>query len=131
MLAFAETIGNRGRLLLYPSFATRSRIRANAHVWAVRTRRSLRVLVVNKELRRSGVVRIRIPGARRSGAVVRLQGPSAAALTGVTWAGQAVASPTTTGLLEGNRISETIRPRRGIYSFQMPRTSAALLVVQR
>jgi hypothetical protein len=127
MLAFAATSGRGGRLLYGPTFVARTK--ANARVWAVKTRSGYHVLVINKDLKRSGAVRIAISRSKRAGRLVRLSAPSISATSGVSFAGQAVAPSTFDGKLQGTPQSQTVRPRRGVYTFTMPRGSAALLTV--
>lgn len=131
VLAFAATAGKHGRLLFSPTYLARTgaKGKVNARVWAVRSGRKLRVLVLNKDLTHSGTVRIAVPGSARVGQVARLTAPSVTALSGVTFAGQAVATPTFDGKLEGTRRTDPVKPHSGVYSFTMPRASAALLTI--
>jgi hypothetical protein len=127
MLAFAATAGRGGRLLYAPTVVARTK--ANARVWAVKTRSGYHVLVINKDLKRSGTARIALARSTRVGRLARLSAPSISATSGVSFAGQAVASPTFDGKLQGTPRSQAVRPRRGVYTFTMPRASAALLTI--
>jgi hypothetical protein len=129
MLLFAEATRRRSRLVI----AARTRRRANVGFWAAQDpRRTVRVVVLNKDGRRSGYVRVKIRKARRAGRLVRLTAPSLSALTGVRLAGQSVPDGTHDGRLAGRRASTRVRRRgRGVYSFRMPAGSVAMLTVPR
>lgn len=127
LLAFDAAAGRRGRLLYAPTYLARTK--ANARVWAVRSGRQLRVVVVNKDLRRGGTVRITVPRSKRRGRLARILAPGIQATSGVTFAGQAIATPTSDGKLEGAPQTEVVRPQRGVYSFSLPKASAAVLTI--
>lgn len=100
------------------------------HVWATRDRRrTVRVVVLNKESRRRGQARIEVPGARGRAKLIRMRAPSLRSRS-VTLAGQQVGTRSTDGRLEGRVVSRTVRPRRGVYRFSMPPGSAAMLTVE-
>jgi hypothetical protein len=132
MLAFARAAGDRGHILAGTTLGARPGFggKANAHVWAVRQGRQLRFMVVNKDLRRSGIARIVVPGSRRSGGLARLTAPSVTARDGISFGGQTIAGPTRDGRLEGSFREAPVRPRHGVYTFNMPRASAALLTIR-
>lgn len=130
MLLFTQATADRSRLLLNATLGTRLSRPANMRIWATRDRRrTVRAVVLNKEIRRRGLVEIRVRGARRPAELVRLEAPSVRAKTGVTLAGQSFPVPTTDGRIEGERRTVTIRPRRGVYRFAVPAGSAAMLQV--
>ncbi|MFL5896717.1 MAG: glycosyl hydrolase family 79 C-terminal domain-containing protein, partial [Thermoleophilaceae bacterium] len=89
----------------------------------------LRIVVVNKDLKRSGTVRIAVPRGRRAGTLTRLSAPRASSTSGVSFGGQTIPNPTFDGLLQGSPVASSVRPARGVYSFAMPRASAALLTI--
>jgi hypothetical protein len=127
MLAFAQAVGKSGRLLAYPLFAARSPEHANVHVWGIREpNHSLRLVVINKDLRRGGLVRLFVPHAHRSAMLTRLVGPSPTSSTGVSLAGQSVASD---GALVGRVRARAVKPVRGFFDFTMPSASAAILTI--
>lgn len=130
MLTFARAAGRRGRLLLYPTYTQRPGRggSANAHVWAVRDGKRLRIVAVNKDLRRGGRVVLRVGGSRK-GSLERLTAPSLTSNTGIALGGQFIARPSNDGALEGTRVAGAVRPKRGVYSFTLPRASAALLTI--
>ena len=127
LLTFARASGHSGRLLLFPTYTARTK--ANAHIWVMRSGKKLRVVVVNKDLRRAGTVRFTVPGSQRGARLARLTAPSLTARTGITLGGQSIATPTYDGALQGSPVESAIRPKRGVYSFTLPRASAALLTI--
>jgi len=130
MLMFEQATANGADLLIGPTARQQLQRGANARVWTTLDHaRNLRVLAVNKSASRGGPVVIKIDGGRRPGELTRLLGPSLDATTGATLAGQSVPYPSTTGLLEGQRVAESVQSRRGVYRFELPPASAALLVV--
>lgn len=134
MLMFTEATQRGARLLPRVSLRAVPRKRTNVRIWAtLDRRRTARVVVLDKELRRSGggVVELRVPGATGPASLSRLSAPRLGATTGVTWEGQAVGDLTTTGRLEGPRTREAIRPRKGVYRFSLDRSSAAMLTIRR
>lgn len=131
LLLFSQATANRARLLTLSSFQAFRRRGANVDPWATIDRQgTVRVLVVNKDLRASGRAVIRVPRGRGAGTLIRLLAPSARAKTGVTLAGQSVPALSADGALRGPYTSKTVRRgRRGVYRFFVPRASAALLTV--
>jgi hypothetical protein len=104
---------------------------ANVHLWAVRgTRGRIRVVVINKDLRDRGRVRIRVRGARGRGRLTRLTAPGVSALTGVKLAGQSVPWGSSDGRLRGRRVVRKVRRRHRTYAFSMGAASAAVLEVR-
>jgi hypothetical protein len=133
MLMFKEAVAGRPRaifarqnLRLY--FRNRG---PNVPIWALRARGgAVRVLVLNKDLRKAGRVRIRVRGARRRASLVRLSAPSLRSRSEVTLAGQTFGSRTTDGVMTGTRREERVRRRKGgVYVFRVPTASAALLKI--
>jgi hypothetical protein len=61
--------------------------------------------------------------------VTRLLAPSLSASTHITLGGQSIAVPTSDGKLLGKPVHETVRETHGVYSFDLPKASAALLKV--
>jgi hypothetical protein len=132
MLAFAQAAGSHGLLLGSATLAARPARNANVHLFAVRQPDgSLRVLVINKSLQVSGLVRLTIPGANRSARLTRLRAPAPSSMGGVTLAGQSIAGVSSDGRLRGSFRAESVRPSDGIYTFSLPRASAATLFVPR
>lgn len=130
LLLYAAGTQDGGRIIRDPTFFAKTSKGAQVRVWVVQSRDgSLRVSIFNKDLHRSGPVRIRIPGSRRAGTLMRLKGRSATAKRGVTFAGQSVPRGSTDGALAGHTVTATVTPRHGVYTVQMPKVSAALLTV--
>jgi hypothetical protein len=133
MLLFAHATRNRGRIIeAARSRRVFARSRANVKFWATHDRRrTVRLVVLNKDRRRSGLVRLRIRGARRAGTLIRLRAQRLSSKTEVEFAGQTVPVGTNDGRLVGQRVSARVRRRgRDTYVFRMPRASAALLTVR-
>jgi hypothetical protein len=127
MLAFAQAVGGHARLLVVPTFRAQPTRGANVHLFAIRERSGeLRVVVINKDLQRSGRVRLSVAHGRRAARLAVLRGPSPSAVTGVTLAGQSVAGD---GSLQGAARYQLVRPSRGVYSFFLNAASAATLVI--
>jgi hypothetical protein len=127
MLAFARAVGSHGRFLRYPLFSARSPVHANVHVFGVRDADgSLRLVVINKDLRRGGRVRLLLPHGRGTAQLARLLGPSPKSTSGVTLGGQAVAPD---GSLRGRRRSARVDPSGGVYQFWVAPASAAILTI--
>ena len=134
ILLFARATRGRSRLVIaVRDFRLLMRSRANVQFWAAQDRRkTVRVVVMNKSARRSGLVRVRIRRARRAGRLTRLTAPSLSSRTGVRFAGQTVPEGSLDGKLVGAPRSKRVRRRgRGVYVFRMPRGSAAILSVPR
>lgn len=132
MLVFAEATANRARLLPSAYHAARRSNRLDITSWGVydKRRREVRVVLVNKESRKSGRAVIRVPGARGAGRVKHLRAPSLTADRGWRWGGQAYGSPTYDGRLEGRERTRRVPRRRGAsFRFRLRRASAALLTV--
>lgn len=99
-------------------------------VWATRGPDGhVRVVVINKHLRHSEVVRLRIPSAQGTATVEQLRAPSMRATGGVTLGGQSFGSATTTGLLSGKATVSALNPTRGVYAVRVPGASATMLTV--
>lgn len=133
MLFFARTTANHARFLPDATVAAQKARNVNSEVWAtVDPRGTVRVAILNKDLRRGGMVQIKVPHGGRQGSIERLQGPSARSSTGVTLAGQQFAAPTSDAQLVGTRVASSIRRGAGhTFKVFMPRTSAAILTVPR
>ncbi len=89
----------------------------------------VRVVVINKHLRHSEVVRLRIPSAQGTATVEQLRAPSMQATGGVTLGGQSFGSATTTGLLSGKATVSALNPTRGGYAVRVPGASATMLTM--
>ena len=134
MRLFAAATAGRSRVVFAPPNARlRFRSRANVVFFAFRTAGGkIRVVVLNKDLRKGGRVKVRVKGAGRRGKLVRLTAPSVKAKTGVTFAGQGFPEYTSDAVLTGEYESRPVpRRRRGVYVFRMPKTSGALLTIPR
>ena len=132
MLLFAAATPHGARILPDSFRRVRLRGRANVHVWATydHVDRVVRVAVIDKDRSASGSVAVHVPHARGRGTLERLLAPSVTSTTGVTWAGQSFADPTSDGRLQGRRVIHRVARRRGDrFVFSMPAHSAALLTV--
>jgi Glycosyl hydrolase family 79 C-terminal beta domain len=99
-------------------------------VWATRsTGGVVHVVLINKRLRGSRTVTIRIPAARGPAAIERLQAPSVHATGGVTLGGQTFGAESSTGMLAGRPSTTTITPVGGAYVVRLPAVSAAMLTI--
>ena len=128
MLAFARATANRATILIDPTILARVRRGVNLLPYVtLDRRRTLRVLVINKDSRRGGPARIRVRRGAATARLTRLVAPGLGAKTGVTLAGQSVPALSRDGRLAGRVRAATIRRRGGAYRFQIPRASAALL----
>lgn len=131
MLAFAAATADGARLLPEATFTTRSRSPVNVRLWGTVDRRgTVRVAVINKDLRSRAAVRITVPGTRAAGRLRRLH---ASRLDGrvVRFAGQRVPGRTRDGALRGRQRISRVRRRGREYRFALPRGSAAVLEVRR
>jgi hypothetical protein len=101
---------------------------ANLKAWATwDASGTLRVLAVNKDESAAGDVVV-TTGESEIANLIRLQAPSVESHTGVTLGGQTLdGSPD--GRLQGNASAEELEPRSGVYTFNLPALSAALLTV--
>jgi hypothetical protein len=130
MLLFAQATGHHARVL--PSVVAKERPArgVNVRVWGTREATgTLHFVVVDKDLRHSGRVVIRVPNAHGAATLIRLTAPSVSSHFGITLAGQTFAQPTTDGLLTGQPVHEVVAAHGGTYTFTIAKTSAAMLTV--
>jgi hypothetical protein len=99
---------------------------AAARAWAVRQPNGLvRLVLINPDPARAGVLALRVPQAGGSTATVwRLRAPGLAAASGVTLAGQSFDS---SGTLSGRLQADRVAPADGRYVVRLPPASAALV----
>jgi hypothetical protein len=129
MLLFSRAAPAGSSLLLHAPSAS-SPHDTNVALWATVDRGgTVRVVAINKEPSQSGDAVVRVRGAGAAGQLIRLRGPSLRAATGVTLGGREIPIGTTTGVLGGVPIAETVRPDGDTYRFSLPAASAALLTV--
>jgi len=122
LLLFAQAAPPGSRLL-----STTIRGEPAVRAWATRAAGgTVRVVLVNDDLRRRHVFLVRGPAGR--GGVIRLSAPSAGATGGVTL-GERRFGLTTTGRLNAPPEQEPIASTRGRYVVTLARTSAALLTI--
>jgi hypothetical protein len=129
MLLVARAVPNGARLIPYATFGERLAKGENATVWATIDRDGTVRVVVNNKRNHAGYAVINVIGARRRASLQRLRGQDVSAREGVTLAGQAVANPTRTGILEGQKQVQHVARRNGRYRFRMPAFSVALLTI--
>jgi hypothetical protein len=99
-------------------------------IWATRGSDGLtRVAVINKDIGRGRRVILRGVGGPGAARVELLQGPGAAATSGVTIGGQSFGSQTETGTLSGSPRTVEIEPSGNGYAITLPPVSAALLTI--
>jgi hypothetical protein len=125
LLMFAQAAPPGSRLLrLSGAFP------AGVKVWATRAPDGhIRVVVINKRLGASEVVRLRIASAQGVATAALLRARSIGATAGVTLAGQTFGATTTTGVLGGAARDTSVTPSGGGYTVALPPASAALLTV--
>jgi hypothetical protein len=127
MLLFDRTVPNGARLL-----RVTQRRADTLKVWATRdVTGTVRVAVINKDPRRSQLVRLELPRGLRSGRIERLAAPSLAAQSGVTFAGQSFESGAFDGKLHGAVRSTRAKGRGSTYELRVPAASASLLTAPR
>jgi hypothetical protein len=130
MLLFARAIADHARLLINTTLSARARAHAPVHVWATADRVGhARVVVVNKDRRRSGDAVVTVRDGKGSAKLERLTAPALDAKSGVALGGLSVPELSTDGQLGGTPIEETVSPVGHTYRFTMPAASAALLTV--
>ena len=99
-------------------------------VWATRAGDGqVHVVVINKHLKNTETVRLRIPGVKEAATVEQLRAPSMQARRGVTIGGQTFGAATTTGALTGRVSSPTLQPSGGTYVVRVPGASATMLTI--
>ncbi len=102
---------------------------ATVKVWATRaTDARLRIVLINKDVSHSRLVKLRAPHASATGTLERLRAPSAAARSGVTLGDKSFGSSTETGVLPTPQTT-TLQPNAGAYEIELPPASAALLTL--
>ncbi|HLH66653.1 MAG TPA: glycosyl hydrolase family 79 C-terminal domain-containing protein [Solirubrobacteraceae bacterium] len=125
MIMFAQAAPPGSRLL-----AVRASLPRGIDVWATRSPSGgVHVLLVDRRLRGSSTVALRIAWARAPASLERLQAPSAAATSGVTLGGRTFGAATATGELAGEPANLVVQPTAGLYSVRLPAASAALLTI--
>lgn len=103
---------------------------AGVKVWATRAPDGhIRVVLINKHLRRSEVLRLGIQSTIGPASVEQLRAPSVQAKTGVTLGGQSFGAETATGLLVGRPTVTTLAPSDGAYVVRVPAASATMLTL--
>jgi hypothetical protein len=99
-------------------------------VWATRAPDGrVRVVLINKHLRRPEVVRLQIPSTRGPASVEQLRAPSVDAKAGVTLGGQSFGAETATGVLAGRPEVITLAPAGRTYVVRVPAASATMLTL--
>jgi glycosyl hydrolase family 79 len=98
--------------------------------WATRAPDGrISLVLINDDTGGSHVVAVRVPRARRTATLERLEAPDASATHGATLDGQSFGARTRTGLLAGASTTGVVRPVRGTYLVRLPAVSAALLTL--
>jgi hypothetical protein len=124
LLMFAQAAPAGSRLLTVSE--TRG---GQLNAWATRgPDGTFRVVTIN-ESDRARRVSIRLASARNDAVLERLQAPRLTSRGEVTLAGQSFGSSTSTGRLAGRQRSFSVASRRGLYVFNVPAGSAALLMI--
>jgi hypothetical protein len=130
MLLFARAIADHARLLLGATLGARPRDGAPVHVWATADHHGhVRVVVINKSLRRAGDALITVRGGVRPATLERLSAPSPDATSGISLGGLSIPDGTTDGRLAGTPEHVTVRPHAQTYRFTLAPASAALLTI--
>jgi hypothetical protein len=103
---------------------------AGVKVWATRATDGVtHVVIINKGLKRSQFLRIKIAGAHGAAEVEQLRAPSVHATGGVTLGGQTFGAQTTTGVLSGPASHHPMSPSQGGYPVTVPAASATMLTI--
>lgn len=115
---------------LTPAHTRLARVRVstrfNVTAWALAgPGRALRIVVIDKDARAHGVMRLRVP-ALGSAQLVRLDAPALGARTALL-AGQSYAGD---GLLHGSRRVESLRPDAQGYLLPLPRPGVAVVTLR-
>ena len=96
-------------------------------VWATRDPQfHTRVVVINKDLTNSYLLRLQVPGFTKDAKLEWLQAPSVSSTDGVTLGGQSFGDSSTTGVL-GAPQTQTASPLLGQYTITVPPASAVML----
>lgn len=131
LLLASKALPAGARMLPAATFRARQRKGTNVTLWAsIDRHRTIRVVVVNKDLRARGRVRLRVRRGRARGKLTRLLGPGPRAAKGITYGGRTIPLGSATGAFTGRARSPRIRRRHGSYSFSMRPASAALLEIR-
>ena len=98
--------------------------------WATKaTDGQIRVVLINKSLDQTQVVRVRLSSPAGPAALERLQAPSAGATSGVTLGGHGFGAETATGRLAGSSAGTPVTPTSRGYRISLPPASAAMLTL--
>lgn len=124
MIMFAQAAPPGARLLRLAST-----VPSGVKVWATRSGATIHVVVINKRLALSQVLRLRIAGAGGSATVEQLRAPSVNATSGVTLGGQTFGTTTASGVLAGPVPDDTLAPSGGTYTVRVPAASATMLTM--
>lgn len=125
LLLFQAATGN-GAHLLPVSVHTH----ANVKAWATLDKSGvLRLVLINKDENLAGSVNIALHGFKHAN-VFRLKAPNYLATSGITFAGQTF-DHSADGSLQGKQTPEWISAPDGDFHFEMPITSAALIVMSK
>jgi hypothetical protein len=128
MLLFSRANPKGARLLPTGPNPASGRLKTWATVDPVGTRR---VVVINKDTRKTHTVRLAVPGGTSRARVRRLVGPKVTATRGITFAGQGWGDATFDGELRGRAREERVERRSGAFRVEIPPSSAALVTVRR
>jgi hypothetical protein len=127
MLFFTRAVPNGARLL----HVTQRRSDV-VKVWATRDASgTVRVAVINKDLRRLQVVRLTLPRGLGAGRIERLVAPSLASQSGVTFGGRSFEGGAFDGKLHGTVRSTRVKARGRMFGLRVPAASAVLLTAPR
>jgi len=103
---------------------------AGVRAWATRAPdRTIRVVLINKHLRRAETLRLQFRSARGPASVEQLRAPSMQATAGVRLAGESFDPQTATGLLAGRPQVTTLAPSQRTYVVGVPGASATMLTL--
>jgi len=121
LLLFAQAAGNGAQMLPVTTLTN-----SNVDVWAtLDTSGVTHLIVINKDQVATGTLQFSVPGYN-TGTVLALTAPAYTSTNGVTFGGQTF-DGSTTGLITGAPVTQTITPSGGIFSISVNPTSALLI----
>jgi len=121
LLMFAQATGNGAQLLPVTTLTN-----ANLDTWATLDQSGVvHLVIINKDQAATGTLQFSVPGYN-TGVAIPLTASSYTATNGVTIAGQTF-DGSTTGVIQGTQVTQTITPVNGVFSISLNPTMAVLI----